>query len=823
MFPQVTKFFYAVFIGCFVCLSTVVWAQLPGTPDIQQMETLLKTLSPEQLQQLRQRLQVSPSPASTPSASPTPAPSPGEPSPAPSPQVKPPSEPDGAAGSRTLDSLERARGNRREDRLKALQRFGSAFFQRSKEELSSSDQPTVPDDYQLVPGDQMSVTAYNLRGGENTGLVEVDEKGKIFVPGAGPVAVEGLTKRQMDARLNQLIATRFTNMQVTTTFVKVTKIRVFVLGESVRPGGYLMNPNATVLDVLLHAGGPSPAGSYRRIKLERQGRAVASFDLYDLLIHGTTGSPRLRHGDRVFVPLAGPDIAMGGEVQRPAIYEVKNEKTLQDMIKLAGGLRPQAYSPVLKLERVASNRTRKLIDIPYKEAARTPIQPGDFVYVNPVLEDLTNGVYVDGSVKRPGWYQLTSGMTVSSLIRQAEGLQDGSYAGQAELFRLESRSQPLRMVGFDLGKALLGDPTQDLKLQPEDRLVVYSRQEALVDKERVRVQGEVKSPGEFPRFSEMRVRDLLTVAGGVTPEASMKAEIARPGANGRLILIPVELDQVLASASSPANLPVRDLDVLVIRRELRQKRWPASVQLVGEFVKPGEYAVDPERETLADVVRRAGGMTDLAYPRAAVFTRRLPEILARERLSLAQDVFADLQEVAKQIAIVENLRLGRRAIPGGAGIDFSQLASAAVAPPRKLDSVLSTGRVPIDLDTLLSSQQGDPRVKDGDVLFLPQKPEMIIVSGAVVLPSPMVWRTDMDVDAYIEEAGGFHEDAAEDKVMVLRVNGSLARSGTAGPIEPGDLILVPPKALIARPDAFEQFLSVLQVMAQGAFLWNIFR
>ena len=265
--------------------------------------------------------------------------------------------------------------------------------------------------------------------------------------------------------------------------------------------------------------------------------------------------------------------------------------------------------------------------------------------------------------------------------------------------------------------------------------------------------------------------------------------------------------------------------MLVVRKELRKRRWPASVTLIGEFNKPGEYAVDPERETLSDVVRRAGGMTELAYPRAAVFNRRIPEILAKDQIKLAQDVFADLQEIAKQIAIVENMRLSRR-LPGGLGtgqVDFSQLSNAAVAPPRNLDSVLSTGRVPIDLSTILGSHQGDPRVKDGDVLFLPQRPEMVIVSGAVVLPSPLVWRPNSEPLTYIEQAGGFHEDAAEDKVLVLRVDGSLIKADRAPSIEPGDLILVPPKALIARPDAFEQFLSVLQVMANGAFLWNLFR
>ena len=812
-------FLLTLLVVTFLCPLAPALAQ--QTPSPQQIETILKNLSPEQLRLLQQRLAPStPQPTET-TTNPASSPPPETITPKDAPPVK--QGVTGTDGLRVMRGLEKARIQDRSRVFKSLKRFGSSFFDRSREELIDTSELTVPDDYRLVPGDQMNVTAYNIHGGDNSSTLEVDNKGQFYVPGAGPVSVKGLTKNQVDSKLQALITSRFPNMRVRTAFVKIRKIRIFVLGEGRRPGGYLVNPNATVLDVLLNAGGPSASGSYRSIKLQRNGRTISNFDLYDLLIRGKTGSPRLQHGDRIFVPLKGPEVSVAGEVQREAIYELRNERSLADVVALAGGLKPEAYSPAIKLERVDRNRKRRLLDVPYREAARTAIKPGDLVYINPVLDDLSNGVFIEGAVKRPGWYQLSIGMKISDLVRQAEGLEDGAYAGQAELYRVEARSEPLRMVGFDLRKAMLGDPTQDLSLRSEDRVVVYSRQTALVDKERVRIQGEVKSPGEYARFKNMKVRDLITLAGGITPEASMKAEIARPGANGRLSLIPVDVGLVMANSTSTANLPIRDLDVLIIRRELRSKRWPASVVLVGEFKNPGEYAVDPDRETLADVVRRAGGTTDLAYLKAAVFTRKLPEILAKEQSKLAEDVFADLQDIAKQIALVENLRQSRRLGVGvGGQVNFSQLSSAAVAPPRRLNSVLSTGRVPIDLKTIIDREVGDPRVKDGDVLFLPQKPEMVIVSGAVVLPSPLVWRANDRADKYIEKAGGFSEDAARDRVLVLRVDGSLVKARKAGALEPGDLILVPPKAIVARPRAFEQFLNVLQVMANGAFIWRVF-
>lgn len=826
-------------------------------PDPQQVESLLRTLSPEQRQQLREQLKAdaeadaqtqpssSPSPSSrpqpqyksipqsttqpgtesAPNTSDSPANKDQNTAPARAPDASDGSTiPPAAEGLRIMNGLEKVRAKNRVDTLKSLERFGASFFARSLEELPDTDELSVPDDYQLVPGDKLNFAAYSDYGGEDTSVLEVDNDGQMLVPGIGAVKAGGLTKRQIDAALAASVASRFPGMNVRTTFVKVRKVRVFVLGESVRPGGYLMNPNATVLDALLHAGGPSEAGSYRDIRLERNGHTIRTFDLYDLLLRGKTNTPRLLHGDRIFVPIKGQEVSVAGEVQRPARYELRQEKTLADVLQLAGGLKPEAYGTTIQLERIDSFQKRKLLDLPLKDASTTLVKAGDLIYVNPVLNDLANGVYIEGAVKRPGWYQLTRGMRVSDLVRQAEGLEDGAFAGQAELFRTDSRSEPLRLIGFDLNKALMGDQSENHTLQSEDRVVVYSRQEALVDSERVRVQGEVKSPGEYSRFENMRVRDLLTMAGGLTPEASMKAELARPGANGRLTLIPIDLDQVIHDTKASSNLAVHDLDVLIIRKELRSKRWPASITLIGEFNNPGQYAIDPDRETLADVIKRAGGPTDLAYPRAAVFTRQLPELLASEQNALAQDVFADLQEVARQIAVVENMRQSRSQSLGAASqLNFSQLAKTAVAPPRKLNSILSTGRVPINLEQIISRGVGDPRVKDGDILFLPQKPEMVIVSGAVVLPSPIVWRPNDHVDSYIAQAGGFAEDAAEDKTLVLRVDGSLVKAKSAGALEPGDLILVPPKALVSRPGAFEQFLGVLQVIANGAFVWRIFR
>lgn len=724
---------------------------------------------------------------------------------------------------KTLDSLEGALQGEIQTKLRSLPRFGADFFQRSKEELIKSQAGAVPEDYAITTGDELTVTTYNTRGGATVQNVPVSNAGDAYLQGIGPMNVAGMTRGAAESEIDARYQERFPNMRSRVSFAKIPQINVTVLGEARVPGSYQMNPGSTVLDALLFAKGPSDSGSYRAVQLQRDGKVIAWYDIYNVLVYGKTAATRLRNGDRIFVPLMGDEIAITGEVKRPGRYELRQEKSLKQILDLAGGVAAEGFSKVLKVNRVSSNQMRKIVDISVKEAPSFSVQDGDVISVESVVNNLKNGVYLSGAVTRPGWYQLVQGMRVSSLIQQAEGLARGAYAGHAELFREDAPSEPLRMRGIELGKALAGDPENDLLLQARDRLVIYDASEALFNKERVRIQGEVKEPGEYPRYREMKIRDLLVLAGGTTPEAATRAEITRPGPDGRLTFIAVDLAAVSATADTPENVDLQPLDVVIVRKELRKRRWPASITLAGEFRNPGVYTVDPERETLQSVVERAGGLTPQAYPKAAVFTRPIPEIMNPDRRQLATDVFKNIQDVVRQIAKVENARRQKAGGSASSG-DFTKLVGETEGElPRVLDKVLSTDRIPINLVALMNQGQGDPGIKNGDVLYVPQKPEMVIVSGAVLMPSPVVWQAKKSARAYIDRTGGFAKDAAEDEVVVMRVNGELVKEGKAGDIEPGDLILVPPKALIAYPGAFEQFLNVLQVVSGGFVASRVFR
>lgn len=718
--------------------------------------------------------------------------------------------------------LDRAKQTRETRRGDELPRFGERYFHNAKFQLIESNEAKVPQDYSLTEGDQLDITTYNVKGGESSQPMTIDNKGEVFLPGAGPVNIRGMNLSSAQAKMSSAVTRKFPNMRVKASVIQIRKLRVFLVGEVRKPGGYLVNPGSTSLDALLAGGGPTKTGSYRRVQLQRDGQKIADIDLYSLLMTGKAASPRLRDGDRIFVPAMGPEVVVDGEVIRPARYELLHEKSLQQVLNFAGGLKPEAYAGVIHIERVSSGVYRTLADVRLKEAPGTKIQGGDSIYVSPVLEDLSLSVFIEGAVRRPGWYALTPGMTVSALIKMAQGLEDDAFPGHAELYRQPGPAQATELIGLELEKALKGDRKFDLPLKGKDRIIVHDRKMASFNKERVRIDGEITRPGEYPRFEAMTVRDLLVQAGGLTPEAGASAEIARPSGDGRLAFLPVDVEKVLDTADTTSNYKLQNGDLLVIRRELRARRWPASVTLGGEVRNPGVYAVDPTTDTLASVIARAGGLTEKAYPAGAVFVRNRAEIMRPDHETLTGDVFKTLQQVANQFAQAESARLSGANRSGGQ-IDLSNLTNQKTIQARDIDHILSNERIPLNLNRLLKDGVGDPGLREGDVVYIPAPPTTVVVAGAVIMPTSFAFDQTWGVQEYIDRAGGYAKDAETGEVLVMRAGGEVRRADRIEKIMPGDTILVPPRAIVAEPGLFERFVSVLQVVGNAFVLGRILR
>ena len=338
-------------------------------------------------------------------------------------------------------------------------------------------------------------------------------------------------------------------------------------------------------------------------------------------------------------------------------------------------------------------------------------------------------------------------------------------------------------------------------------------------------------PGEYHRFANMRVRDLLYQAGGPSIEASMTGEIARTEVNGQVSILPIQLDA--AMTSSDAGIVLEDQDVFIMRPLVHKRQWPVVVTLTGEVERPGQYAVAVEKETLKSLIQRAGGLTGEAYVKGTLFMRLQSQVVPNENYQLASDVFQVLQQVARNITMANMARYG--ALPKAAQqpqtSDVSTLLNSTIVgvegqaglPPRLIQRILSTGRIPIDLDRVLAGGTGDPGLREGDVIHIPRRNPTIVIAGAVSMPSALPFRQDWNIKAYVDRAGGFTKDADARQVLILRVNGELIRSGEGTVLESGDLVLVPPKAIIAMPSAWERFLEVLRVVVNGAVLYKVLK
>ena len=694
-----------------------------------------------------------------------------------------------------------------------------------------------PDTHNLVAGDRLKITVFNIKGGQTTDDLELDGRGESFVPGVGVMRLSGMTLGQASNAVSRALSARYPNMRARLVSENAMSTVIYVLGEATRPGRYELPPQATLIDALLSAGGPSGVGSYRKIRVQRGGGTYLTLDLYDLLEKGRPlPNVRLLPGDRVFIPVKGPEVAVDGEVPRPALYELNGEKTLRQVIALAGGLSAGAYAPRAQISRISGNKTLIVADVDLARAATTGVANGDLIRLLAVLPEARNAVVIDGQVRRPGIYAFTPGMRVADLLKRAEGLRPEVFPGFAEVFRTHI-GKPVEVLSFDVALALRNDGKQNISLEPGDKVAVYATPQVTYATSRVKILGSVTRPGEFERYDGMRIADLVRQAGGMLPEASGAAELARVDpSSGHLQVLQMKLTDDLNTPDAAFTL--QDQDVLILRHESRARRWPAVVTIAGEVGAPGEYALDVDTDNLKTILNRAGGLSPTAFPKGAVFIRQTANIApSPESLQMATDVFQLLQKIAREYAMAEAARLGAAAqhptssppsLTSVAGSVDNLVAVAAgqegaVLAPRLISRILSSGRIPIDLPAILTNGTGDPGLRDGDVIFIPREPRTVLVAGAVAMPSALPYMQKWTARDYINRAGSFTKDADTGTILVLRVNGQLVQTRPNASMDAGDIVLVAPRPIVSRPSAWEKFIQMFQSLTNGAILYQILR
>jgi protein involved in polysaccharide export with SLBB domain len=715
----------------------------------------------------------------------------------------------------------------------ALEPFGYEVFETPAGAFEPVTSGPVPPDYILGPGDSVRVQLFgNLNGIYE---FEVSRDGVLNLPELGPITVAGLPFSEFRKDLNQRVEKMLIGTQVSVTMGQLRTMRVFVLGDVNRPGSFVVSSLAAVSSALYYSGGISEIGSLRNIQLKRNGEIVARLDLYDLLLNGdTSGDKRLQPGDVIFVPPIGATVGIGGAVRRPAIYELNGEKTVADGVALAGGLKPVAFPAASRIERINDENQRIVLSVDAEsgEGALTPLADGDTLIVPEVLPQLQGSVMLIGHVNRPGAFELRPGMRLTDLLPSAEYLLPGADTGYI-LVRREDEQKRVDVVSANLQDAWANSrSSENLRLKARDSIHVFSlafsRQRVIeplleelelqsrVDEpyREVSVSGSVKAPGVYPMEPDMRVSDLIRAGGQLAEQAyTLRAELARysviDGEYRTGEVIDIDLDAVLRGDRT-ADLLLEEHDNLRISTI---PQWDAlwSVRLEGEVRFPGEYRIR-QGETLRQVLQRAGGLTEAAFPKGAIFLRDSLREREQEQIdALARRIEADLTQLS-----LETLET-----TGAAALETGQNLL------RQLREIEAVGRLVIDLEQLAARASGaelvnDVELRNGDRLLVPKQAQEVTVIGETQQNTSHLFQPGLTRDDYIDMSGGLTRRADRKLIYVVRASGAVVTGnrsrwfGRGGGTEmrPGDTIVVPLETDRIRPLTF--WTQVTQIIYQGA-------
>ncbi len=471
----------------------------------------------------------------------------------------------------------------------------------------------VPPTYTLGPGDEIEVRVWTDAIEHINTVVALDAKGKVYLNLLGEVTVGGQRLAQVRDDLTRRYRRFFDRASISVALARTRVIEVRVTGDARKPGKYVLSGAATLFSALYAAGGPSDIGALRGIKLLRKGEQPLVIDLYDYLLQGDeAGDVALEPEDTIFIPPVQAMVGVSGEVRRPARYELDGPTTLAEALDLAAGLAPTGYAQNIQVWRVTDRSQRQVLDlkVPGKgvEGAGLPLQDGDLIVVQPVLENPDNVVELSGAVRRPGFYQVFEGMTISDLISAAQGLDESAHTETAALWRL-NKELDYELTNFDLAAALAGDSAQNLTIRPRDRVIIYSEDRVEPPME-VEVKGAVLYPSIVAWTKGMKVSDLVRQAGGPAENAYVdRATILRIGSDQRREVLSLNLAAALAGETE-ADLALSRGDVLVVY-DRANVAPPSQVEIAGFVENPGVFD-RYQHMRVSDAILAAGGLSDRA-------------------------------------------------------------------------------------------------------------------------------------------------------------------------------------------------------------------
>ncbi|QYK03927.1 SLBB domain-containing protein [Shewanella zhangzhouensis] len=690
---------------------------------------------------------------------------------------------------------------REEDLEKQLKRFGYDMFAGEPSTFAPVSDVPVPAEYMMGPGDVLNVQLY---GKENKNFsLTVGRDGLVQFPDLGPISLVGMSFSEAKNFLTDKIAQSMIGIQANITMGELRSIRIFVAGDAYRPGSYTVSSLSTITQALFVSGGINEIGSLRNIQLKRAGRTVGTFDLYDLLLSGDASKDlRLQSGDVVFIPSVGGLVSVTGEVRRPAIYEIKANDTMADVLNMASGAKPGAYPEASTIERFSKDvKTVINVDLTQSSGLSVKAKAGDLVRVKSTSTRIDNAITLVGAVVRPGKYQYRNGMRLRDMLPSIWGdLTLNADLDYGLLVREINQRGDVKVIQVSVGKAISGDETANIALQPRDTLMVfdYADRETLLEpvitqlRQQSRfgdaikladINGSVRFPGKYPITEGATIKDLLVAAGGLKEGAyTLSAELTRQNISEQTGVTvshqQLSLQDVLLDIPS-ANIALQSRDVLTVRDlpDWQDTRW---VTIKGEVRFPGTYSIQ-RGETLKHVLSRAGGLSEDAAPRSAVFLRE--SVKQKEKTELLKLSDELRREIAAKALTKDTPTVGY---------------ADAQSMLKELENVEVLGRLVVDINAIqLGIDEADLKLEDGDALYIPAQNQTVSVMGQVQHPSTHRYKKGFTFDQYLELAGGPRKRADDDRAYILRADGSVAMPGSSywfssnEEMQPGDTIVMP--------------------------------
>ncbi len=640
--------------------------------------------------------------------------------------------------------------------------FGYDMFELTPDQAMPSEVADI-ESYLLGPGDNIYLFLWGKVEQEYD--LTIDREGKVFIPKIGEVPAWGMTINEFEKKVKQRLSKIYSDFYLSVSLGKIRSIRVYLTGEVKQPGAYTVSSLVSLFNAMYLAGGPNPRGTMRNVRLIRNGKIEKTVDLYNFLLQGTSeGDVQLSSGDAVFVPVAGPRVAIDGEINRPAIYEIKKGETVSDLLEMAGGPTALAYLDHVMLERISPNSDRVVIDVNMNPDAgpidNMPLKNGDSLYVSSIYDLRSNYVSIAGMVKHPGVYERTDSMTVADLIKIGELLPRNVYYDRANLIR-KYPDLTREIIAVNLNDIVAGKDT--IYLKDLDSLHIY-RYNDINPQKFVYIEGEVKFPGEYRLYNNMTVNDLIFLAGDFTQSAyGLNIELARPDSMGS-----VTTYQFDRNDSRIGSFLLGENDYVFVR-ERPDLFLHQLVTVEGEVRFPGQYALLSRDETLYDLIGRAGGFTNRAFPKGIIFYREsIGESLIRQNLPSIIERSAPVRE--DSVGNIKRLEF----------IKFSP------------DNV---NRIIINMEQLLKTagKKGDIKLRGDDYVYVPRIPSGISVMGAVGAEGTIKFEPGKKVRHYIELAGNYSRSADKGGVKLIKADGQVLSGGSTirKKVELGDAIVVP--------------------------------